>query len=103
MEKDDHVGCPFVRHVAKSRSLSKDALKSSHLHGEWEQRMRYNSYIERFVKFCCEKYTDHIQATTEMEFLTGVGYSSVNSAGSALSIIIKPVCNVPFGRSSLIC
>ena len=32
-------------------------------------------------------------------FKTRVGYSSVNSARSALSSIIKPVCNVPFGKS----
>ena len=70
---------------------------------------RYSSHIERFVKFCCERYTDPIQATTMMrtEFLTeyfktGVGYSSVNSARSALPSIIKPVSNVPFGKSPLI-
>ena len=32
-------------------------------------------------------------------FKTGVGYSSVNSARSALSSIIKPVCSAPFGNS----
>ena len=33
---------------------------------------RYNSHIERFVKFCRERHTDPIQATTEIgiEFLT---------------------------------
>ena len=36
-------------------------------------------------------------------FKTGVGYSSVNSARSALSSIIKPVCNVRFGKSPLVC
>ena len=36
-------------------------------------------------------------------FKTGVGYSSVNSARSTLSSIIKPVCNVPFGKSPLVC
>ena len=53
-----------------------------------------------------ERYIDPIQTTTEIEieFLTeyfknGVGYSSVNSASSALSSIIKPV----FGKSALLC
>ena len=71
---------------------------------------KYNSHIKIFVKFCREKYTDLIQTTTEMgtEFLTeyfktGLGYSSVNSARSALSNIKKPVCNVPFGKSPLVC
>ena len=36
-------------------------------------------------------------------FKTGVSYSSVNSARSALSSIIKPVCKVPFGKSPLVC
>ena len=70
---------------------------------------KYNSHIKIFVKFCREKYTDLIQTTTEMgtEFLTeyfktGLGYSSVNSARSALSNIKKPVCNVPFGKSPLV-
>ena len=71
---------------------------------------KYNSHIKIFVKFYREKYTDLIQTTTEMgtEFLTeyfktGLGYSSVNSARSALSNIKKPVCNVPFGKSPLVC
>ena len=52
-------------------------LKSCQLHGEWEQK----EGTTRFVEFCRERYTDPIQATTEMgiEFLTdyfktGVGY-----------------------------
>ena len=36
-------------------------------------------------------------------FKTRLGYSSVNSARSSLSSIIKPVCNVPFGNSPLVC
>ena len=36
-------------------------------------------------------------------FKTGVGYSSVNSGPSALSSIIKQVCNVPFGKSPVVC
>ena len=110
MEKDEHAGGSFVRLFAESKSLSRDALEI--LSASWRvgTEKRYNSHVERFVKFCRERYTDPIQATTEMgiEFLTeyfktGVGYSSVNSARSALSSIIKPVCNVPFGKSPLVC
>ena len=36
-------------------------------------------------------------------FKTGAGYSSVNYARSALSSIIKPVCNVSFEKSPLVC
>ena len=110
MEEDGHAGGSFVRLFAESKSMSRDALEI--LSASWRMgtEKRYNSHVERFVKFCHERYTDPIQATTEMgiEFLTeyfktGVGYTSVNSARSALSSIIKPVCNVPFGKSPLVC
>ena len=110
MDKDEHAGGSFVRLFAESKSLSRDALEI--LSASWRvgTGKRYNSHVKRFVQFCRERYTDPIQATTEMgvEFLTehfktGVGYSSVNSARSALSSIIKPVCNVPFGKSPLVC
>ena len=86
MEKDEHDNGPFVRLFAESKTLS------------WRKgtEKRYNPYIKRFVKFCCQRYTDSIQTTTEMgiEFLTGyfktgVGYSSVSSARSALPSVIK--------------
>ena len=110
MKKGEHAGGSFVKLFAESKSMSRDALKI--LSASWRMgtEKRYNSHVDRFVKFCRERYTDPIQATTEMgiEFLTeyfktGVGYSSVNSAPSALPSIKKPVCNVPFGKSPLVC
>ena len=111
MEKDEHASGSFVRLFAESKSWSRDILEI--LSALWRVGTRKgysNSHAKRFVKFCREKYTDPIQATTEMgiEFLieyfkTGVAYSSVNSARSALSSIIKPVCNFPFGKSPLVC
>ena len=110
MEKDEHAGGPFVRFFAESKSLSRDAFEI--LSASWRvgTGKRYNSNVKRFVKFCCERYTDPIQATTEMGiellteyFRTGVGYSSGNSTRLDLSSIIKPVCNVPFGKSLLVC
>ena len=72
MEKDGHVGSPFVRLFPESKSLSKDVLEI--LSASWKVGIgkRFNSHTERFVKFYYEKYTDPIQATTEMgiEFLT---------------------------------
>ena len=110
MEKDKHAGDSIGRLFAESKSLPRDALEI--LSASWRvgTGKRYNSHVERFVKFCLERYTKSIQATTEMgiEFLTeyfktGVDYSSVNSARSALSSISKPVCNVSFGKSPLVC
>ena len=108
MEKDRHAGGPFVRLFEESKSFSRDPLEI--LSASWRvgTGKNYISHVERFVKFCRERYNDPIQATTKMgvEFLneyfkTGVGYSSVNSACSTLSSIIKPVRNVPFGKSPL--
>ena len=88
--------------------MSRDALEI--LSASWRMgtEKRDKSHVEWFVKFCRERYTDPIQATTEMGiefvneyFKTGVGYSSVNSARSALSSIIKPVCNAPFEKNHL--
>ena len=90
--------------LQKANHCQEMLLKSYQLRGEWEQEK------DTKVKFCRERYTDPIQATTELgiEFLTEyfkieVGYSSFNSARSALLSIIKPVCNVPFGKSPLVC
>ena len=57
--------------LQKANNCQEILLKSYRLHGEWEQG-KGTTHIERFVKFCCEMYTDLIQATTEMgvEFLT---------------------------------
>ena len=110
MEKDEHAGGPFLRLFAESKSLSRDALEILSASWRVETGKRYNSLVERFAKFCRERYTDPIKATTEMgiEFLTEsfkteVGDGSVDSALSALSSIIKPVCNVPFVKSPLVC
>ena len=80
-------------------------LKYYQLHGEWEQKKVTTPMLKGLSSFVVK-----CKATTEMgiEFLTeyfktGVGYSSVNSARSALPSIIKPVCNVPFGKSPLVC
>ena len=83
MEKDEHAGGSFVRLFAESKSLSRDPLEI--LSASWRMgtEKRCNSHFERFVKFCRKRYTDPIQATTEMgiEFLieyfkSGVGYSA---------------------------
>ena len=91
------------------RTLFRDALEI--LLASWRagRRKIYNSHIKRLVRFCYERWTDPIQATTEIGtkfltkyFNTGVVYNLVNSARSALSSILKPVCNVPFGKSPLV-
>ena len=102
-KKDQHAGGPFVRLFAEIKSLSRYTLEI--LSALWRvgTGKRYNSNVERFVEFCCERYTEMgLEFLTEY-FKTRLAYSSVNSARSALSSIIKLVCNVPFGKSLLVC
>ena len=105
MEKGEHAGGTFVSLFSESKSLSRDALEVLSTLQRVRTGPRYNSHIERFVKSCRERHADPTQVTIEMGiellteyFKTGIGYSSVNSARLALSSIIKPVCNVPFGK-----
>ena len=62
-----------------------------------------------FVDFCHKRQADPLCAITKtgIEFLneyfnTGVGYSAVNSARSALSSLIKPLHGIPFGKDPLV-
>ena len=110
MEKDEHAGGSSVRLFAESKSLSRDAIEVVSPSWRMGTEKTFHSHVERFAKFCRERYTDPIQTTIEIgiEFLTeyfktGAGYSSVNFAPSTLSSIIKQVCNVPFGKSSVVC
>ena len=91
-------------------NLSRDAREI--LSATWRvgTEKKYKSHMKNFAKFCRKSYTDPIQGINGMEieflteyFKTEVGYSSINSARSALASIIKLVCNVPFGKSPLIC
>ena len=103
MEKDEHASDPFVRLFAEGKSLSGHALEILSALWRVETGKRHDSHIIMFLKFCLERCTE---GTTVMGivslttyFKTGVGYSSVNSARSALPSIIKPVCYAPFGNS----
>ena len=63
VENDRHVGGPFVRLFAESKSLSRDALEILSASRSVGTGKMYNSHINRSVKFCREKYLDPIQAT----------------------------------------
>ena len=88
MEEDEHAGGSFARLFAESKSLSRDALEI--LSASWRvgTEKRYNSHVERFVKLCRGRYTDPIQATTEMgiEFLTEYFKTGL--------VIVQPILHV---------
>ena len=82
-----------VCHLAGSSQKAMDILETS-----WRlsTRKRYAGHLQRFIRYCHKRNVDPSQATTKIgiEYLTnyfhtGVGYSSVNTARSVLSTIIK--------------
>ena len=65
---------------------------------------QYSSYIKRWTTYCHQKQIDPVSATIPqaLDFLvelfeTGVGYSGINTARSALSSVLKPVNGITFG------
>ena len=72
MEKDEHAGGSSVRLFAESKSLSRDAIEVVSPSWRMGTEKTFHSHVERFAKFCRERYTDPIQATTGIgiEFLT---------------------------------
>ena len=70
MEKDEHTGGPFVRLFAESKSLPRYALEILSASSRVGTGKKHNSHVKRFVEFYCERYTDPLQASTEMGMQT---------------------------------
>ena len=77
----------------------------------WRQQTvkRYKAYIEKWFKFCYEQRKDPIclDLIDTIDFLTsvfhtGVGYSSINTASSALSALIEPINGLTLGKQPII-
>ena len=90
--------------------MSSDAIQiieSSLAAGTYKQ---YRPYINKWIKFCEDKKVDPTQAQTVVgiEYLTqlfhesNVGYSAINTARSALSLMIDPVSGLSFGSQPLV-
>ena len=69
----------------------------------------YKPYIEKWLKLCCEWNKDPIRQdlndTTEFltsVFHTGERYSSINTARSALSVLIEPINGLTLGKQPII-
>ena len=69
---------------------------------------QYSSYIKRWTTYCHQKQIDPVSATIPqaLDFLvelfeTGVGYSGINTARSALSGVLKPVNGTTFEAQSV--
>ena len=98
------------RFIAESNGILKEAQDI--LEASWRPstRKRYAGHLQWFTQYCNQRNVDPFQATTKIgiEYLTnyfhtGVGYSSVNTARSVLSTIIKTENEIPFGELPLVC
>ena len=65
---------------------------------------QYSSYIKRWITYCHQKQIDPVFATVPqaLDFLvelfeSGVGYSGINTARSALSSVLKAADGITFG------
>ena len=105
MAKDRHDCGTLIGFLQKGLTLSKAAIEI--IPASWRKgtEKRYNGHIKRFVDFCDKRQADPLCATTEtsIEFLTeyfntGVGYSAVHSARSALSSLIKLILAFLLGK-----
>ena len=98
----------LIRGKVKSSSLSKPAQDI--LLASWRPgtRKQYDSYLHRWAKFCYDHEINVYQPSVEqvVEFLTqlfqtGLGYSAINTARSALSSIVT-LAHVPLGEHPMI-
>ena len=109
MAIDGHdCGTP-IGFLQKSSTLSKAAVEI--ISASWRQGTENscNGHIKQFVDYCHKWQADPLCATTETDieiltkyFNTGVSYSAVNSARSALFSLIKPFHGIPFGKDPLV-
>ena len=76
---------------------------------EKSTRKQYNPYIKRWQLYCGERKIDPISAPLEVGvnylaelYNTGIGYSALNTARSALSSYVILPDNLPFGTHPLV-
>ena len=106
-----HTSClPHFREKLEYELLSEEAigiLLNSLSSGLAKQ---YQRFVSQWTEYCHVFYIDRYTAsvTKGTEFLTklfkskDLGYSSLNTAGSALSLIIKPHNGISFGKHPLV-
>ena len=94
----------IVRQSYETRGFSQKA--TSIILQSWRKgtTKQYSSYIKRWTTYCRQKQIDPVYATVPqaLDFLvelfeTGIGYSGINTARSALSSVLKPVNGITFG------
>ena len=110
MGKTKSSGLPLVRKSLDRYELSsraKDILMASWRSGTTKQ---YQTYLGKWQDFCNKHELDTIEPGIEnaIEFLvslynSGLGYSAMNTARSALSTVLVLQSGIKFGEHPLVC
>ena len=101
---------PHFRETVKGKELSDaaiDIISSSLADGTSKQ---YKLHIDKWIQYCNENNIQSFKASIVqgIEFLTKVyhdtngGYSTINTARLAISLILEPVDGYTFGKQPLV-
>ena len=110
MEENRCSSLSLGRLIAESNGISKQAQDI--LEASWRPstRKRCAGHLQRLIRYCHQQNVHPFKATIKIgnEYLTkyfhtGVGYSSVNTTRSVISIIIKIEIVILFGELPLVC
>ena len=100
----------LIREQFQNRGLSATATEI--LDAAWRAgtRKQYDRYLEKWRQYCCKRNINPFSSTVEegINFLaelfeTGLGYSGLNTARSALSSIINLPSDTNFGTHPMVC
>ena len=105
----DSDGLQIVRMSLQSQRLSEQAIEIVMSSWRDSTKKQYKTYLARWHKFSTKRSCDPLQPTVTdvIEFLTelfqsGIGYSCLNTARSALSSVIVFPDNKPVGSHPLV-
>lgn len=102
-------GLPLIRETLNTRNISKEAKDSIMASRRTGTSKQYQVYLERWSQFCQSRGIDYTATSIDngIDFLatlfaSGLGYSAINTARSALSSVLALPDNTTFGSHPLV-
>jgi hypothetical protein len=109
IEQIDIGSLQAIRKIMENSGLSQEASAIIFLSWRTSTQRQYRSYLTKWCTFCCQRQINIFTPTEVVliEFLTmlyksGVGYSSINTARSALSSYLTLGKSVSVGQLPLV-
>eukprot|EP00794_Sanderia_malayensis_P006395 gene6395-7129_t len=109
-EADYIADLPFIRRALQSQGICEQATTT--IMGSWRSstKSHYKSYLTKWSEYCTKWKVDPISPPVAegINFLselfsTGLGYSSIYTARSAMTAIIQLPTRTSFGKHPLVC